>query len=194
MVNYRQTNKRKCEPMGTLKYAILGLLNQKDMTGYELMKEFESTLSEFWYAKHSQIYPELHDLNKKGLITYQIEIAGTSLEKKLYAITATGKEDFLSWLSSETTMEPTPKDVSRLKIFFSDCLSQKERIALMEDQLAQHTARMEHLKNNQKKFTKIPARDSGEFGDYLVLMGAIMREENHCAWLQKCLTLTKKSK
>lgn len=45
--------------MGNLKYAILGLLNQKEMTGYDLMKQFESTLCEFWSAKHSQIYPEL---------------------------------------------------------------------------------------------------------------------------------------
>ena len=45
--------------MGTLKYAILGLLNRNEMTGYELSKEFETTLFECWNAKHSQIYPEL---------------------------------------------------------------------------------------------------------------------------------------
>ena len=39
--------------MGTLKYAILGLLNRNEMTGYELSKEFETTLFEFWNAKHS---------------------------------------------------------------------------------------------------------------------------------------------
>ena len=36
--------------MGTLKYAILGLLNRNEMTGYELSKEFETTLFEFWNA------------------------------------------------------------------------------------------------------------------------------------------------
>ena len=30
--------------MGTLKYAILGLLNRNEMTGYELSKEFENNL------------------------------------------------------------------------------------------------------------------------------------------------------
>lgn len=43
--------------MRTLKYAILGMLAQKPMTGYDLMQEFESTLNEFWSANHSQIYP-----------------------------------------------------------------------------------------------------------------------------------------
>lgn len=76
------------------------------MTGYDLMKQFESTLCEFWSAKHSQIYPEL---------------------KK--------------------------------------------------------------LKNNQTKFTAVPDSEADEFGDYLVLMGAIMREEMVIEWLRKCLAL-----
>ena len=60
--------------MGTLKYAILGLLNRKNMTGYDLSKEFETTLFEFWNAKHSQIYPELKSLSENGLVRYEVEI------------------------------------------------------------------------------------------------------------------------
>ena len=58
--------------MRTLKYAILGLLNQKEMTGYDLMKQFESTLCEFWSAKHSQIYPELKKLTEEGSVAYKM--------------------------------------------------------------------------------------------------------------------------
>ena len=74
--------------MGTLKYAILGLLNRNEMTGYELSKEFETTLFEFWNAKHSQIYPELKSLNAEGLIQYRVEITGNVLEKKADRATA----------------------------------------------------------------------------------------------------------
>ena len=59
--------------MGTLKYAILGLLNRNEMTGYELSKEFETTLFEFWNAKHSQIYPELKKLTEEGSVAYKTE-------------------------------------------------------------------------------------------------------------------------
>ena len=64
--------------MRTLKYAILGLLNQKEMTGYDLMKQFESTLCEFWSAKHSQIYPELKKLTEEGSVAYKTELLTTS--------------------------------------------------------------------------------------------------------------------
>ena len=83
--------------MGTLKYAILGLLNRNEMTGYELSKEFETTLFEFWNAKHSQIYPELKSLNAEGLIQYRVEITGNVLEKKVYTITDEGRRDFSEW-------------------------------------------------------------------------------------------------
>lgn len=175
--------------MRALKYAILGLLNQQNMTGYELMKEFESTLNEFWSAKHSQIYPELKRLTEEGLIEYEIEISGTVLEKKKYSITESGRTAFILWLSKDEKMEPTPKNLFRLRTFFSANLDAHTRIRQLESQLVQHQSRLKHLQRNQEKFSQLPSSDSDEFGDYLVLLGAIMREETNCSWLQKCIEL-----
>ena len=75
-------NKRKgCCPMGTLQYAILGMLNRDSMTGYDLTREFQTSLFDFWTAKHSQVYPELKSLLEKGYVEYETEISGTALEK-----------------------------------------------------------------------------------------------------------------
>lgn len=175
--------------MGVLKYAILGLLNQKSMTGYDITKEFEEALCEFWSAKHSQIYPELKSLNKQGMVEYKIEISGNVLEKKLYSITELGKKDFMKWLESKIDIPPTFKDEFRLQLFFSDFLSDKNREELIKNHLNQHRDRLEHLRNNQKKFDSIPEKNTNAFSDYLVLLGAIMREENTCKWLEKCLEL-----
>ncbi len=153
------------------------------------MKEFGSALNEFWYAKHSQIYPELKKLTNERLITYEIEIAGTSLEKKAYTITEEGKKDFLNWLSSPVEAEETPKSVFRLKLFYSPHLSKEQRITMLREQLKLEQERLEQLKFNQKKFKKIPDQTDPDFGDYLVLMGGIMREETNCEWLEKCLKM-----
>ncbi len=177
--------------MRNLKYAILGLLNERSMTGYELMKEFESTLNEFWSAKHSQIYPELKKLCDEDCLVYDIEISGTSLEKKVYTITDKGREEFMEWLESDTVIDPSPKEIARLKIFFSHQLSGDKREALLNDLLLQHQSRLEHLLNNQKKFNHVPDVTQAEFSDYLVLLGAIMREETTCNWLKECIALCK---
>ncbi len=36
--------------MRTLKYAILGMLSRRELTGYDMMKEFDRGLANFWYA------------------------------------------------------------------------------------------------------------------------------------------------
>ena len=163
--------------METLKYAILGLLMKKDMTGYELTKEFNSALFEFWNASHSQIYPKLKALTKEGLIEYHIEITGTVLEKKVYTITDAGKEAFKKWEETLYPMPSLPKD--------------EFRIQLLQDQLSQHLDRLDYLKEDMEKFTVLPPVDDELFTDYLVLSGGIAREEAMCDWLKNCIRLCK---
>lgn len=175
--------------MGALKYAILGLLYQKPRSGYEMKLEFESTLNEFWNAKHSQIYPELKKLTTDGLVEYHVEIVGTVLEKKQYSLTSKGREEFLAWMNEDLELPPTPKSEFLLQVFFSSCLPEKRRMEMMAYQLKLHQNRLEQLRENQKKFTAIPSKEAPAFGDYLVLLRAIMREENNCKWLELCLQM-----
>ena len=121
--------------MRTLKYAILGLINRKPITGYDIGKEFNFQLAEFWSAKLSQIYPELKKLVDEKLIVYDIEISGDVLEKKVYDITEKGTKEFLKWLKKDVPMEQTPKNIFRLRMYFSSNLDVNTRIDLLEHQL-----------------------------------------------------------
>lgn len=177
--------------MGTLRYAVLGLLNREDLTGYELTRAFSSSLSEFWSARHSQIYPELRSLADEGLVTYEVETGGTALEKKRYSITSKGRRAFLAWERKPQKLKPTPKDEFRLQLFFADCLKPGEREALLRGQLAAHEERLEHLRANEAQLTDgdPSALDDKGWSDYLVLLGAIEREEGTCRWLRRCIDL-----
>lgn len=173
--------------MRTLKYAILGLLNRKPMTGYDLSKEFNFQLCEFWNAKHSQIYPELKKLVDEELIIFKVEVSGDVLEKKVYYITEKGKDEFLKWLAKDQPMEPTPKNKFRLRMYFSNNLDIDTRITLLENQLLQHKKRLEFLQSQKLAYDKVPDIHSDYFGDYLVLDGAIIREEGQIQWLKNCI-------
>ena len=173
--------------MRTLKYAILGLLNRNPMTGYDLSKEFNFQLCEFWSAKHSQIYPELKKLCDEELITYTVEISGDVLEKKVYHITEKGKDEFLKWLAKDQPMEPTQKNKFRLRVYFYNNLDLETRIMLLEHQLIQHNRRLEFLISQKEAYTEIPDINDPYFGDYLVLDGAIIREEGQIKWLNNCI-------
>lgn len=177
--------------MRTLKYAILGLINRKPITGYDIGKEFNFQLAEFWSAKHSQIYPELKKLVDEKLIVYDIEISGDVLEKKVYDITEKGKKQFLEWLNKNESMEQTPKNIFRLRMYFSNNLEVNTRIHLLEHQLLQHHERLTFLYEQKEPYNSVPPPDSDAFGDYLVLDGAIIREEASIKWLDNCINYCK---
>lgn len=103
--------------MGTLRYAILGLLNRKAMTGYDLSKEFQTSLAEFWHAKHSQIYPELKALAEDGLITFQTEITGTVLEKRSIPLPKPEKQNFCSGSKARAKSSACPRTNSSCGCF-----------------------------------------------------------------------------
>ena len=176
--------------MRTLKYAILGLLNRKSMTGYDLMKEFNMDLVNFWYARHSQIYPELKKLTEEGLITFATVIQGEKMEKKLYSITPKGKEDFSTWLLEKDLLEPTPKDIFRLKTYFIESMDLESMIDHFGYQLEQRLdklRKLEHTMSQHPYGQKLGKIGTAKYGDFVVLKGAIMRERTYIQWLEECI-------
>jgi len=173
--------------MRTLKYAILGLIKQSPMTGYDITNEFNKELIHFWNAKHSQIYPELKKLVTEGLITYKTEISGEVLEKKVYSITEKGTKEFQEWLMTDDKIEPTAKDRFRLKMYFSTITDKETLLRLLNSQTRQHFEKLSSLRERFNQYEGVPDFSDSRFGDYIVLEGAVMREENYLEWLQKCL-------
>lgn len=176
--------------MGILKYAILGLVSREPMTGYDITSEFNNKhLSNFWYAKHSQVYPELARMAEDELLTCQVVIHGEKMEKKLYTITDKGRSQLQKWLLQDDPLEPTPKEVFRLRIYFSDFMSREELKRHLEDQLAKRTEKCRILTDIMEcsHQNTVPEFGSGEYGDFLVLEGAIYRENAYIQWLQNAL-------
>lgn len=176
--------------MRTLKYAILGLINRKPLTGYDITKEFNSGLVDFWYAKHSQIYPELKKLTAEDLISYETVIQGEKLEKKLYTISEKGRKCLQNWLIKEDPLEPTPKDIFRLKAYFCDEMDNNTLLRQFQSALNKHSEKLDYLENSMEDLLKnkdVSKVSSPEFGDYIVLNGAIMREKTYIEWIDDCI-------
>src|SRR5215472_17319051 len=71
---------------GDLKFALLELLQERPMHGYEMMKALEEKSSGFYAPSPGSIYPTLQMLEDRGLVSVQ-EIEG----KKVYSITDAGR-------------------------------------------------------------------------------------------------------
>lgn len=69
---------------------LLKLLEEKDMYGYEMIDALRKKSSNVFELKAGTLYPLLHGLEEKGLLTsYEQEYAGKT--RKYYSITKDGK-------------------------------------------------------------------------------------------------------
>jgi DNA-binding PadR family transcriptional regulator len=83
---------------GVLELAVLGILHENPMHGYELRKRLNSALGAFRAFGYGSLYPALKDLLGKGLIAQDaVQDTGKPLDRPrrsriVYRLTADGKE------------------------------------------------------------------------------------------------------
>jgi DNA-binding PadR family transcriptional regulator len=96
-----------------LEFAVLGVLCDSPLHGYELRKRLAAVLGPFRALSYGSLYPCLRRLQAKGLIdevavTPAIESSAPPLAARrarvVYAISADGKEEFATW-----TNQPGPE-------------------------------------------------------------------------------------
>ncbi|HEY8142524.1 MAG TPA: PadR family transcriptional regulator [Kofleriaceae bacterium] len=71
---------------GEIRAAILGLLGERPMHGYELMRELESRSGGMWRPSPGSVYPTLQMLEDEGLVTGS-EVDG----RRTFALTESGR-------------------------------------------------------------------------------------------------------
>jgi DNA-binding PadR family transcriptional regulator len=80
---------------GVLELAVLGLLHESPMHGYELRKRVNAQFGWGRVLSYGSLYPCLKTMLRKGLITAETGSADSSRRPKIvYAITAEGKDAF----------------------------------------------------------------------------------------------------
>ena len=99
----------------SLKYAILSMVINKEKSGYDIAKEFKSTINFFWKASHQQIYKTLSELDHQGLVKHQLLQQPDKPDKKSYLITELGKQELANWVSQPSNM-PTVRNELLVKL------------------------------------------------------------------------------
>ena len=84
---------------GSMAMLILKLLDEKDMYGYEMIDTLSKRSQNVFELKAGTLYPLLHGLEEKGLVT-AYEDDSTGKKRKYYHITREGKST-LKYKASE---------------------------------------------------------------------------------------------
>jgi DNA-binding PadR family transcriptional regulator len=91
--------------MSTLEYKLLGMLARQPMSGYDLASHLKQRLVPFGPISHTQIYPALASLERKGLVRYHVvEQHASRPDKKVYELTGEGRTALRQWVESPTPL------------------------------------------------------------------------------------------
>lgn len=86
-----------------VKTVCLGILTDGAASGYDLKKHFESTFGHFFSAGFGSIYPALSALADQGLVTCEHVPQEGKPDRKVYAITQSGREFLDNALRADLT-------------------------------------------------------------------------------------------
>jgi PadR family transcriptional regulator AphA len=115
----------------SLEQAILGFLNYRSYSGYDLKKFFDTSVRHFWPADQSQIYRTLARMSEKGWVDIEVIPQEARPDRKLYHITATGREALQQWLTTPLPPQDN-RSAEMIQVFFAGQLTDEEVLAMFE--------------------------------------------------------------
>jgi DNA-binding PadR family transcriptional regulator len=159
-----------------LELAVLGLLSEQPLHGYELKKRLSETLGPLWGISFGSLHPALRRLERSGAIeaaetpdaaaatfvptgSVKGDLAAARVRRrprtglrtrKAYRVTPAGEELFVELLTDETADD---ERTFALKLSFCRHLSPTDRLAFLERRRAQLTQRLAKSRRSPTRST-----------------------------------------
>jgi DNA-binding PadR family transcriptional regulator len=118
-----------------LELAILGLLKEQTMHGYQLSKRLADTLGAFWKVSYGSLYPTLRRLEREGAVQPVFAREDVGRRKNVYRITEKGEKLFYELLQ-EAGQESWEDNRFRVRLAFFKYLKPDTRLRLLEKRRA----------------------------------------------------------
>lgn len=134
-----------------LELAVLGLLKERSMHGYQLKKSLSETLGPFWQVSYGALYPALKRLRTQGAVEQVFPRTEVGRRRNVYRMTAQGERLFAELLA--TSGERSDDDNGfRIRLAFFRYLKPETRLGLLERRKADLTTRLADLRRRLSSY------------------------------------------
>jgi len=134
-----------------LELAILGLLKERSMHGYQLKKRLADTLGSFWQVSYGSLYPTLKRLQREGAVEMTFPMEDVGRRKNVYRITQKGELLFAELLERAGS-EATADNGFSVRFAFFKYLKPETRIRLLERRRTFLEGRFANLKDSLQAY------------------------------------------
>jgi DNA-binding PadR family transcriptional regulator len=169
-----------------LRHAVLAALLEGEASGYQLAKRFDVSVANFWSATPQQLYRELEQLERAGLVSGRVVEQRRRPNKRVFTLTAAGREE-LHAFTAQPARPTAMRDDLLVKLQAVDAGDQeavKEAMSVRLEQARGKLALYDRLRDDL-----LEGRDEDEYlretervGPYLTLMAGRIYEQQSIRW------------
>jgi DNA-binding PadR family transcriptional regulator len=182
----------------SVRHALLALLEQGPMYGYQLRTEFEGRTGSTWPLNIGQVYTTLARLERDGMIEASDAGSGDGGAadeangshgsngdggKRRYAITTDGRVEVATWFDEPVGRGDPPRDELAIKLAIAVTIPGVDVGALVQ---RQRTATMNALHDYTRLKRNVGTDEPADLAWSLVLDSLIFNAEAEIRWLDHC--------
>lgn len=166
--------------------AILVLLTERPMTGYELAKTFDTSIGFFWRADHQQIYRELTRLRDRGHIQGREVVQSGKPNKLVYTLTSDGRAALRQW-AARPSKASSIKDDLLVRLYALDSVDIDPLRADLMARQEYHRDRFSRFERILKKRFPAGSAAPADLGKLLTLRLGLRYERTVVEWCDEAL-------
>jgi DNA-binding PadR family transcriptional regulator len=164
-----------------MRMPLLALLAKEPAHGYELKTQMEQVFGQAYPSPNiGQIYVTLQRLERDGLVRSQDVVQTTRPNKRVYELTAAGREAVVAWMDRPSE-GPRVRDDFFMKLVLSQLSGNSDRLGLINRQRHHYLGLMRSLSELAEGTDRSIPR--------LLIEGAILHLQADLDWLQRCQEL-----
>jgi DNA-binding PadR family transcriptional regulator len=164
-----------------LELAVLGLLKEKTMHGYELKKNLDEQLGHFWQFSYGSLYPTIKRLAREDAVEMELPKGETSRRKNVYRITQKGEELFTDLLEAASP-DVEDRGAFMIRFAFSRYMKPETRRRLLETRRGYLQNRLTKMAASLKKL-----RDRMDAYSIELMRYGVDEAEHDIRWLDGML-------
>jgi DNA-binding PadR family transcriptional regulator len=177
----------------SLRDAVLAALLEGESSGYDLAKDFDASVANFWMATPQQLYRELERLAEQGLIQARIVEQERRPNKRMFSLTDagyaaihefTGRPAKPSAIRDELLVKVQAFDVGDGAAVLDLIAERRERAGVKVQRYERLRARILDGRSEEEFLATAP-----RVGPYLTLMRGISYEEENVRWADRALAI-----
>lgn len=165
-----------------LELAVLGLLKEKPMHGYELKKRLAEQLGAFGRFSYGSLYPTLKRLARNGAVEMDYAKGETPRRQNVYRITDAGDQLFAQLLDESGPSVTEERNAFMVRLPFFRYMKPDTRMRLLEGRRGYVQGRLAKMATSMKK-----AKDKVDSYTEALERYAVDEAEHDIRWLDDML-------